>query len=485
VVSTSADAGQSRLPLVVDLDGTIVATDTLLESALRLIRRQPWLIGRLAAWLTRGRAVLKAETASRSNLDPACLPYRTEVIEYLRTARAGGRKVVLATAANRSIAENVAAHLDVFDEVLASSRTLNLKGRAKRDELVKAFSYKGFDYIGNSDSDIPVWEASSTGHVAGAMRRLPDAARSSGTREGRVFAGPRAGIAAWLREIRVYQWVKNLLVFVPALLNHRIDGGILKNLTITFLGFSFIASGAYITNDLCDLDSDRKHPRKCRRPLAAGEISIARGVAAAVCLLAGGFSVAALAGLPLVACLAAYLAVTFLYSAFVKGKPILDVVTLAMLYTLRVYTGGIVSKAYISPWCFQFSIFLFLSLAFVKRYSELRRLRWQHQDAAPGRNYRLRDLGIVSQAGIGSGLLAGLVLALYLNGGEIQRLYPHPQMLWAVCPLFIYWIVRVWLVAHRGNMYDDPLVFAFRDRVSYIVGALILGAVLLGMAPDV
>ncbi len=228
-----------------------------------------------------------------------------------------------------------------------------------------------------------------------------------------------------------------------------------------------------------DLGADRQHPRKSKRPLASGDLSVASGIFLAVLLLVLGLFLGALVSLPLEACLVGYLCLTTLYSSFLKGKPIIDVIALASLYTLRLYAGGVVSKSFVSAWLFQFSIFLFISLAFVKRYSEMRRLFHEGQEVAPGRNYKASDLSIISQAGLTAGLLGGLILALYVNGAEIERLYPSHEMLWGLCPLFVYWITRVWLVAHRGNMNEDPIVWAFKDRVSYIVGFLMFVSMML------
>ncbi len=472
------------LPLAVDLDGTLVATDTLLEASLLVIRQRPWSILLFLVWLSRGKAVLKAEIAKRVTPHAESLPYRRDLVEYLQCERSKGRTIVLATAAHRTIAEGVAAWLGIFDLVLASTDAVNLKGTLKRDALVQLYGSRGFDYIGDSKADRPVWAACRIGHVAGRMRRLPSSILASGTQQGEAFPAPRPGVKTWLREIRVYQWVKNLLVFVPTLLNHHFDGEIVKALATAFLGFSLLASGTYVVNDIFDLEADRRHPRKCRRPLASGQITVARGALMATLLLAGGIAVG-LTSLQLAACLLVYLVLTLLYSSYIKGKPIIDVVVLAMLYTLRVYAGGLVSRAHVSPWLFQFSIFLFLSLAFVKRYSELQRSSLQPSGAAHGRGYLVEDLSIVGRAGLGSGLLAGLVLALYVNGQDTLKVYPHPEMLWGVCPLFVYWIIRAWLIAHRGNMHDDPVLFAFRDRVSYIVAFLIVVLVLLGLSPHV
>jgi 4-hydroxybenzoate polyprenyltransferase/phosphoserine phosphatase len=481
-VETELDS--RAVPLVVDLDGTLVLTDTLFESAIALIKQKPWAVIWLAAWLLRGRAFLKMKVASQIELSAETLPYHPELLAYLQTERGTGRTIILATAAHQSIANAVGTKTGLFDEVIGSSASVNLKGSRKCAALVEKFGLRRFDYIGDSSEDTPVWAASRIAHVAGSRTRVPSSALAAGAKQGRVFAGPMPTLRSWMRAVRVHQWVKNVLLFVPTLAAHKLDREVITTLVITFFGFSFLASGTYIVNDLFDLAADRKHPRKSKRPFASGEFSIARGVLLAFVLIAAGFALGAAVGLDLVLCLVAYLALTLTYSTFLKNKPIIDVVALALLYTLRVYTGGIVSGSNISPWLFQFSIFLFLSLAFVKRYSELRRLRTERKLDAPGRGYGRSDLSIISQAGLGSGLLAGLVLALYINGSEIQRLYPRPHMLWIICPLFTYWITRVWLIAHRGNMNEDPVIYAFHDKVSYIVGGVILGAAILGMAPS-
>ena len=477
------DPAAANVPLVVDLDGTLILSDTLVESALVLIKQKPWLVFSLAAWLLQGRAVVKAEIARRVKLSVENLPYRAELLEYLKVEREAGRSVILATAAHGSIAEAIAAQTGLFAEVLASDTEINLKGPRKRDALVERFGVRQFDYVGDSRDDVPVWEASRVAHVAGAVTKAPASALAAGAMPGLAFSNRKPTFRTWLRAMRIHQWLKNVLVFIPPVMAHQINGEVMWPLAITFFAFSLLASATYIVNDLFDLASDRMHPKKSTRPFASGELSIAQGFVSAVFLGVAGIALGATVGLPLVACLLAYLAMTLTYSHMLKNKPVIDVVLLAVLHTLRVFTGGIVSGFFISAWLFQFSIFLFLSLAFVKRYSELRRLHMEEKSDTPGRGYRHGDRDIVSQAGVATGVAAGLVLALYINGQDIQRLYPRPYMLWIVCPLFVYWITRVWLIAHRGNMSEDPILFAMHDKVSYIVGGLILGAAVLGMTP--
>ena len=465
---------EASVPLAVDLDGTLVLTDTLFENTTAVLRRHPLCVLAIPFWVARGRTVFKTEIARRAQMDVTHLPWRRDLLDFINAGKLAGRTIVLATGADEATANAVALHLGVFDEVFASHADINLKGQAKRDALVSRFGKAGFDYVGDSRADIPVWAASRVAHVAGRKHALPASASGRGEERGRIFASPRATLRSWIRLIRVHQWLKNTLLFGPVLLSHRVTWQAIGALATAFLAFSFVASGIYIVNDLFDLDEDRRHRRNCRRPLANGEISITQGIAVSAGLLAVGFGMGAWGGAGLEGCLIVYFGLAVSYTVFLKNKPILDVVALAFLYTLRTYTGGLVSHVAISPWLYEFSIFLFLSLAFVKRYSELLRLKEAGGLHAPGRGYRPPDLSIVSQAGVGSGLLAGLVLALYVNGEDVHALYPRPALLWGISPLFLYWMIRVWLIAHRGNMHEDPLLYAFKDKVSYFVGALIV-----------
>jgi 4-hydroxybenzoate polyprenyltransferase/phosphoserine phosphatase len=470
---------------VVDLDGTLIASDSLVESLLALLKRQPWCIFLLPAWALKGKVALKAEIARRVHLRVETLPYRADLIDHLRTEREAGRTLVLATAAHHSIADAVAAHLKIFDEVVATDGQINTKGTAKRDALLARFGMRGFDYIGDDRADVPVWGASRVAHVAGNRRGLPKLAQMAGAALGQPFVSAGPGLRSWIRAIRVHQWVKNVLLFVPMVTAHRVDARTALTVAVSFLAFSLLASGTYLINDLFDLDADRKHPSKRSRPFASGKIPLTQGVVAALLLIVAGFGLGTILGIRPVIYLLLYFVVTIAYSLRLKHHPILDVVALAFLYTLRILAGGAAADVRISQWLFQFSVFLFLSLALVKRYSELHRLQLEGNGDARARGYRPTDLTVVSQSGISAGLIAGLVLALYINSPDVQLLYAKPHVLWAICPLFVYWIVRVWLIANRGGLNEDPILFAFRDRVSYLVGLTILIVMLLAMLPHV
>lgn len=472
VACAGAAAARPELPLCVDLDGTLIATDLLWESYFALARRRPWALARLPGWLLRGRARLKREIAVRVELDPGALPYRAEVVEFLRAEKAQGRRLVLATASDRRLAEAVAGHLGLFDEVMASDGEANLKGAAKRRALEGRFGPGGYAYIGDSAADLPVWEGAGEALVVGSSDGL--ARRTSSIRQpSRVFEAPGVRPAALARALRAHQWAKNVLVFVALIASHRFtDLAAWFSCLAAFASFSAAASAVYILNDLLDLEADRKHHRKRSRPFASGAAPIPVGVAM-IGLLA---ALAAVAAIPLpprfAMLLAAYLAMTTLYSAFLKRKLMVDVLCLAGLYTLRIVAGGVAAGVAISPWLMAFSMFLFLSLAFAKRYTELTAAGegvWQ----LPGRGYRgATDLDVIRSLGATSGYLCVLVFCLYLNSPDVYAHYHHPDALWFMCPILLYWVSRVWFFACREALADDPVVFALRDRVSLACGAL-------------
>jgi 4-hydroxybenzoate polyprenyltransferase/phosphoserine phosphatase len=469
------------LPLCVDLDGTLLATDSLHELAVGLAGQRPFDLLRIPGWLAGGRAHLKARLAERVALDASRLPYREEVLEALRAARAEGRLCVLVTAADRRVAEAVAEHLGLFDEVLASDGADNLKGRSKADELGQRFGRGGFEYLGDATADLPVWEAAGAASLVApssslerrVAARLP-VARSLGTR-----GGPGDRARAWLRALRVHQWVKGGLVLLPLLASHRLDEPALwGSAALAFVAFSLVASAVYVANDLLDLAADRAHPSKQRRPFASGALPIASGVLA-IPLLLGLASALAIWGLPpaFLAVLGIYVATNALYSLWLKRVAIADVILLASWYTLRVVAGGVAVAVTPSPWLLGFSLFFFLNLAFLKRHVDVRRLAGE-PGRTPGRSYQAADLPLLASMGLAAGYMALVILALYIQSDSVRLLYRHPGRLWLATPLVAYWTSRMWLLSHRGEMDDDPVAFAVRDPVSWAVAAagLAIGA---------
>lgn len=464
------------LPLCIDLDGSLIRTDLLLESALSLLHRNPLYVFAFAYWLLRGKAQLKQEIARRVELDVCTLPYDARVVERLRN-EAMHRPVALCTAADQQLANAVAAHVGGFSTVLASDGRRNLSGRTKAEALCALYGERGFDYLGNERKDLAIWRNAHGAIVVNASKGLAaETARVCEVID--VLPRERAGVRVWLKALRVHQWLKNLLIFLPLLAAHRVfDMLALWRAVTAFVIFSVCASGVYLLNDLLDLDADRRHPRKRKRPFASGCLSLSAGIIAAPLLTLAAF-VAALALSRLFALvLLAYYVLTLSYSFKLKRIVMLDVVLLAALYTVRIVAGTAAISTGLSFWLLAFSMFLFLSLAMLKRYTELLALREQTGDSPQGRGYEVEDLALVQSLGGASGYLSVLVLALYINSTASEMLYRHPKALWLLCPILLYWISRVWVVAHRGTMHDDPVIFAMVDPISR--GLLVLAALIM------
>jgi 4-hydroxybenzoate polyprenyltransferase/phosphoserine phosphatase len=460
------------LPLCVDLDGTLVRTDLLLESFVLLIKQNPLFLLRAIAWLIRGRAVLKAEVAARVTLNAASLPYNKALLAWLKAERGTGREVWLCTAANEKLATNVANHVALFDGVIASDATANLAGKHKAARLVERFGDEGFDYCGNERRDLAIWRHSRGAIVVDGGGRLECEVKSERPVV-RTFPSQGSRYKAVLRALRPHQWAKNVLLFVPLLAAHQITN--LSSVTAAFLAFvafCLCASSVYVLNDMLDLEADRNHARKAKRPFASGDLPLSAGFLMFPALLGIGALIALFLPPRFEMSLAAYYATTVAYSFFLKRLLLLDAVALAGLYTLRIIAGSGAADVGLSFWFLLFSVFLFLSLAFVKRYAELDALRRQQRLQALGRGYRVEDLSVLQSFGTGAGYLSVLVLALYINSPEIQALYHRPKVIWILCILMLYWISRVWMTAHRGSMHDDPVVYALRDRVSLGIGVL-------------
>lgn len=464
--------------LAVDLDGTLLRTDSLWESLLAMLRDQPLSLGAATIRLLQGRAAFKEYVAGCAPPDLATLPLNGALLAWLKEEHQSGRRLVLATAADRRIAAAAAARVGLFDQVLATGEGRNLKGEAKAVELVARFGTGGFDYVGDSRADLPVWREARHAIVVGGPD-LERAARQVATVE-RVFAPERGRLPLLLSALRLHQWAKNLLVFLPLLAAHRLDGAGILAAMLAFLAFGLTASAVYLVNDLLDLPADRRHPRKCRRPFAAGELPLYWGLALAPLLLLAAATLSLLTLPPAFSLvLAGYIVATSAYSFSLKRIPVVDVLLLAVLYTVRVVAGAAAVTILPSFWLLAFCMFIFLSLALSKRYTELLGLQQRGELTAAGRGWHVDDLPLVQTLGTSAGLNGVLVLALYIDSETARQLYASPLALWLVCPLLLYWISRLWFKTHRDEMHDDPVVFALRDRASLLTGALTTGIVLL------
>lgn len=471
----------NKIPLCIDLDGTLVLTDMLHESALGLLKfslstavRLPWIL------LSQGKAALKQSIASKVEFDASVLPYNQDFVVWLRDQHASGRRLVLCTASDVTIAKTIAAQLGFFDEVMASNGVVNLEGRNKAKALIDKFGEKGFDYAGNSIPDLEVWKHARKAVVVNASARLVrDAAAMTDVEA--VFEGVNSKLIVWAKALRVHQWLKNGLLLVPLLAAHQLtEGAAWLSLFWAFLAFSLCASSVYIANDLLDLESDRQHPRKCNRPFANGALAVYKGAVVSPMLFLLSCVVGAYVGAAFLQWLLIYFLLTCVYSVKLKQLVLIDCLTLAILYTLRIVAGAAAVGSAMSFWLLAFSVFLFLSLAFIKRFAELQVQLLQGKHKVHGRGYFTDDAPFVQMLGISSGFMSVLILALYLNSPEVQRLYAQPEWVWGNVPVMVFWVSWLWLRAHRGEMHDDPLIFAVKDKVSLVSGLLFAGFLLLG-----
>ena len=452
-------------PLCVDLDGTLLRTDLLLESLFALLKRNFLYATLLPLWLLKGKAHFKQQIADRVEIDAKCLPYHTLFLEWLQDQHAQGRRLILATASNRKFAAAVADHLGIFESVLASDAAHNLSGRAKLRQLEQRLKGGDFDYAGDARVDLPLWKQARQALLVNPQRGVQRAAERHGN-VAQVFDDRSAVWKPALKALRPHQWAKNLLVFVPLVLAHQVlELGPLSQAAVAFAALSLCASSVYLLNDLLDLAEDRQRPSKARRPFAAGTLSIWYGIALIPLLLAGAFACAWWLSLEFAGMLALYYAVTLAYSLALKQFALVDVLTLTGLYLLRILAGAVAVSAPVSFWLLAFSLFLFLSLALIKRFTELKNLPRHSGGQLAGRGYFAEDLETLAQFGSASAYTSVLVLALYINSDVVAANYTYPQLLWLLCPLLLYLLLRLWLLARRGKMLEDPVWFVLQDRV--------------------
>lgn len=465
------DISDINIPLTTDLDGTLIHTDTLAESFMLMIKKKPLLFFLFPLWLLKGKYYLKAKILEHSNLKAESLPYNQDVIKFLEEEKAKGRKIYLFTASMQKIADKVQEHLGIFDAVYGSSDNVNLRSANKLSKLNQLFGEKNFDYIGDSGADIKVWQGSRKGYAVNPSKKIEKKIQELNNVE--VISRRKKSTAKLIiKEIRVYQWVKNVLIFLPVLLAHKIpDFSTTVSLIIAFFSFSLMASFIYVINDIFDIAADRQHRKKKFRPIASGELSLFKSfiILPLLAILSLGLSIAFLSHY-FTLLLLVYLIINITYSFYAKKIMVLDIIILSILYTIRLIGGGIVADVLISPWLLEFSIFIFLSLAAIKRFSELYNLKQLNKDSSARRGYRTEDIDLIRNIGVISGYISVLIIGLYLNSTEVITLYKRPQLLWIITPLLLYWITRLWMVANRGLMNEDPIIFTIRDKASYIIG---------------
>ncbi|NRB41356.1 MAG: UbiA family prenyltransferase [Pseudomonadales bacterium] len=459
--------------LVVDLDGTLIKTDMLMESLMALLKQNFFACFLIPFWLLKGKAYLKNQIASRVELDVTNLPYNADVLAYIEKAKSQGRSCYLATGSVKRFADSIAEHLGIFDGVFATEEGANLTGSDKTVQLNKQFGKGQYDYIGNSTVDLRVWDSVKTAIVVTSSQSLVDSASKVAPNVEHIPVA-KPSLKTWLKAMRVHQWVKNVLIAVPIITSHQFSSDYFLLVALGFLAFSLAASSVYVLNDLLDLESDRQHPSKCKRPFAAGTLSVLQGCVMFPVLLLASAAISAFLPVPFLIALALYYFLTLIYSFKIKRVIMLDTIMLAALYTMRIIAGTLLIAVDFSFWLLAFSMFIFLSLALVKRYTELVLMKKSGALKTIGRGYHADDDSMIASLGAASGYIAVMVFALYVDSTAVTGLYVSPPILWLACPILLYWISRVWILAHRGEMDDDPIVFAVKDPQSLVTGVCIL-----------
>lgn len=463
----------TMIPLVIDLDGTLIKSDLLVESFLALLSRHPVRAFTALAWIAKGKAAFKARIAEEVAIDCGLLPVNKALAQFIAAERAAGRKIFLASASTHRLVDSAARALGPFEGFFASDQKTNLSGTRKAEALQHAFGLGGFDYAGNAHADIPVWKAARDVIVVGAGAGLTRKTKTQFP-NARYFPAGRPSLHTIFRALRLHQWLKNLLIFAAALASHHLSPDTLFPLLLGFLSFGLCASSAYLANDLLDLQNDRSHVSKRERPLASGRMPLWLGITLAPLLLIAGLLLAIPLPPTFLALLGFYYLLTTTYSLFLKQKMILDVLTLACLYWVRLVSGSVITGVPLSAWFLTFLVFLFLCLAIVKRCTEILDRGEAGAVALPGRGYIQRDLPILEAMAAATGYVAIMVFALYIDSAAASQLYRQPLFLWAICPVLFYWLSRILLLMHRGEMHEDPVVYAISDRASLVCGALVL-----------
>lgn len=463
----------SQLPLCVDLDGTLISTDALVEAGIALVKKNPLTLLALPFWLLKGKAYAKRKIALGAPIPAELLPYRADLLAYLKEQKMAGRTLVLITASDELIAQAVNKHLGLFNRVMGSDGQTNLSAKRKAVVLTSLYGEKGFSYAGNASADLAVWTKAGDGIVVGSEKLVREAKKV--TEVTKIFSTSAPSLKTWLKEIRIHQWVKNILLFVPLVAGHQLANiSAVQSAMLAFLSFSFMASAIYLGNDLFDISADRRHVSKRFRPLAAGNIHPLMAVAVSLALAITSILLAWQLPALFQFLLGLYVAGNLAYSWYLKQTVLYDVLILASLYTLRIFAGSAATGIATSSWLFVFALFLFLSLALLKRVIELHHLMQINKTVAEGRGYKSEDISILTTLGIASGYLSSLVLALYISSNAVALLYTKPTFLWLLLPLLVFWVSRVWLIAHRGEINEDPVLFAIRDSTSWATVMLAL-----------
>lgn len=470
----------NSLPIIVDLDDTFLNSDLLVEAFIVLLKKNPFYIFPCLLWLIRGKYFLKENIFKRVEIDYTLVPVNKELKSFLELESANGRKIILATGSLQNTAYEIGKLYPVFNEIHGSIGDINLVGRKKSNFLIEKYGQGQFDYIGNSKADLEIFDSCRIAYLVNPSKSVEGKVIKTGKLK-KCWRTKKSMFLASIQSIRIYQWVKNILLFVPLFTSHSYNSfdSVIK-VIVAFFAFSFIASAGYVINDLMDINGDRTHTTKKNRPFASGNLSLLSGFTITCLLIIAGIYLSSLLNGTFMVILILYFFLSVGYSIHLKKIVLYDVFLLATFYTMRVISGGIVTDISLSFWLIAFSIFIFLSLAFIKRYSEIIQVTHTKNIKKNRRDYSFEDIPLLQIMGVASGFLSAIVFSLYINSPDVELLYAYPKLLWLLCLLQLFWICRVWLVTSRGEMTDDPIIFTLKDPVSYVI--IFLTAIILAFS---
>jgi 4-hydroxybenzoate polyprenyltransferase len=474
------EKNDTEIPLYVDLDGTLIKTDLLFESLIEFIKKNPFKIILSIKWLLKGKAYLKNKLAQNTLIDIENLPYNEPFLSYLKNERNKGRKIILATASNYTLAKRISNQLNIFSEIIASDEKENIKGKTKLNHIIENSGNGLFDYAGNSKSDLIIFKHAKSSILVNFNKKL--LSRSTSIHVAKSFTPANSILRTFIKALRPHQWIKNLLIFTPLFVSNQWSNpNMIIRASIGFISFSLIASSVYVINDIFDIQNDRSHIKKKYRPFAAGNISIGHGLILILFLIFAGLFVGYFLDVIYFFLLMTYIIFNFLYSVYLKKILLIDILILSQFYTLRIFSGGVITNIVLSFWLIAFSVFVFFSLAIAKRYAELNLSIKINKKNIKGRGYTIDDLNILNIMGVTSGYIGVLILALYINSPEVVLIYSSPKILWGICLIFLFWISYIWLKASRGELDEDPLTFAIKDRISLVVFSILMIDIILAV----
>ena len=456
--------------LAVDLDRTLIKADLLEEAIFLYLKKRPWGAYMLATALLKSRANLKNFLVSNVDIKVDLLPYNSKVIDRIRLAREAGHTIVLASASPVRFVQAVADHLGIFDKVIATENN-NLKGLHKLEALKTSYPGAEISYIGDSNSDIPLWKDLGKALMVNPSRLTRKRVEFAKIPIDMIDDSQHLTLKLIRRSFRYHQWAKNFLLFLPLFLAHAYQIDLWKITLLAFISFSFTASSIYILNDLFDLEADRKHPKKRERPFASGALSISQGVILYGITSSLALLMAVLINPGFLICLLIYFIANLAYTLRLKQVHSLDIIMLAGMYTIRIMAGSETTGIEVSQWLLGFSTFLFFGLAALKRFVEVSALAPGQR--AAGRGYFAEDKVPLAALGGASSLMACLVLALYFNSPAVYQLYQKPDVLWLILPIHMYWVSSIWILASRGQIDDDPVLHTIKSRTTYVLAAIV------------